>query len=273
LHEGGYDALADGGGSYRDILKNKAEAVQLEQEKREVKSDDVAQRLISEYEARLITEPKNMKLLRSLAELYSQKKEFDRAVEYCERIRSSEGGTDPSLDRLISEITIKKFEHALAQLDQSAPDYAERAARIEAQRDEFELADTKARAERYPTDLQIRYELGELYFRAGKISEAIQEFQKAQNYPAKRLQAMGYLGQCFARRGMNDLAARTLQNAIKEKPVFDDEKKELVYQLGSVLEKMNKREDAIEQFKQIYEMDIGYKDVAAKVDAYYASQG
>jgi tetratricopeptide (TPR) repeat protein len=83
---------------------------------------------------------------------------------------------------------------------------------------------------------------------------------------------MGYLGQCFARRGMNDMAARKLQDAIKEKPIFDEEKKELVYQLGSVLEKMNKREEAIEQFKAIYEIDIGYKDVAAKVDAYYAGQ-
>ena len=61
-----------------------------------------------------------------------------------------------------------------------------------------------------------------------------------------------------------------MQDAIKEKPGFDDEKKELIYQLGSVLEKMNKREEAIEQFKQIYEMDIAYKDVAAKVDAYYS---
>ena len=83
---------------------------------------------------------------------------------------------------------------------------------------------------------------------------------------------MSYLGQCFARRGMNDIAARTLQDAIKEKPIFDDEKKELVYQLGVVLEKMNKREEMIEQFKQIYEIDIGYKDVAARVDAYYSGQ-
>src|SRR5688572_22537920 len=49
LNEGGYEALADGKGSYRDILKNKAEAEQLEQEKREVKADDVSQRLIAEY--------------------------------------------------------------------------------------------------------------------------------------------------------------------------------------------------------------------------------
>ena len=59
----------------------------------------------------------------------------------------------------------------------------------------------------------------------------------------------------------------------EEKPVFDDEKKELIYQLGSILEKMGKKEDAIEQLKQIYEVDIGYKDVAAKVDAYYSGSG
>ena len=68
---------------------------------------------------------------------------------------------------------------------------------------------------------------------------------------------------------MNDLAARTLQNAIKEKSGFDEEKKELIYALGIVLEKMGKMDEAIEQFKQIYEIDYGYKDVAAKVEASY----
>ena len=49
LDEGGYDALADGTGSYRDILKNKEEAVSLEQQNRQVKTEDVAERLINEY--------------------------------------------------------------------------------------------------------------------------------------------------------------------------------------------------------------------------------
>ena len=35
---------------------------------------------------------------------------------------------------------------------------------------------------------------------------------------------------------------------------------------------MGKKEEAVEQFKQIYEMDIGYKDVSAKVEAFYAGQ-
>jgi hypothetical protein len=68
------------------------------------------------------------------------------------------------------------------------------------------------------------------------------------------------------------MAARKFQDAIKEKPNFDEEKKALTYQLGCVFEKMNKPEEAIEQFKIIYEEDIGYKDVSAKVDAYYASK-
>ena len=266
----GYDALATGTGSYRDILKDRQEAVSLEQQQRTVKSDDVAQGLINEYEARLPREPKNLKLLRSLAELYAQKKDFDRAVEYCERIRSGEGGNDPSLDRLIVDIQLKKFDHELSQLDSGDPDYEARAASIRSARDIFQIEDCKRRAEKYPTDLGIRFELGEFYFKAGKISEAIQEFQKSQAHPARRLQSMAYLGRCFARRGMNDLAARTLQNAIKEKPGMDDEKKELIYHLGCVFEKMNKHEEAIEQFKQIYEIDIGYKDVAAKVDAHYS---
>jgi hypothetical protein len=52
----------------------------------------------------------------------------------------------------------------------------------------------------------------------------------------------------------------------------DDEKKDLIYNLGSVLESMGKKEEAIEQFKIIYEMDIGYRDVGAKVDAFYSGQ-
>ena len=272
LSEGGYEALEGGTGSYRDILKNKDEAVSLEQEKRTVKTEDLAARLLAECEARIAQEPGNLRLLRSAAELCAQKNQFDKALEYYQRITTAEGAADPSLERAIAETTVKKFEHALAQLDPIAPDFAEQAARIKAERETYELEECRQRMEKYPNDLQIRFDLGELYFKTGKISEAISELQKAQNNPNKRIQAMGYLGQCYARRGMNDLAARTLQNAIKEKLTFDEEKKELIYTLGCVLEKTGKKPEAIEQFELIYAMDIRYKDVAAKVDAFYSGK-
>jgi tetratricopeptide (TPR) repeat protein len=273
LQTGGYEEVAAAGGSYRDILRNKEEAAQLEQASRVVKSDDVAGNLIAEYEARLQREPNNVKVLRNLAELFGQKKDFDRALEFYERIRSTEGGADPAIEKAIADTSLKKLELFKSQLDPSAADYSQRLAELDAQKAAFQLEECRKRAEKYPTDLHIRYELGVLFYNAGKISEAIQEFQKAQNNPQRRLSAIMYLGRCFAKRGMNDMAARRFQDALKEKPGFDDEKKELIYELGCVLEKMGKTDEAIEQFKQIYEADIGYRDVAAKVDAYYASNG
>jgi tetratricopeptide (TPR) repeat protein len=272
LDEGGYEALADGSGSYRDILKNKEEAVALEQENRQVRPEDVAARLIREYETRIKTEPNNLKLLRSLAELYTQKKEFDRALACYDRLKASETGSDPSLDRAIAETRARKFDHQMEQLDPAAPDYAEKVAQLQSEKQAYLLAECQKRVERFPTDLQIRFEMGQLYLQAGKIGEAIQEFQKAQNNPHRRIASMNALAQCFSRRRMFDLAARTLQNALKEKVVFDEEKKELIYNLGCVLDQMGRKEEAVEQFKLIYEVDIGYKDVAARVDAYYAGQ-
>jgi tetratricopeptide (TPR) repeat protein len=270
MDEGGYEKLADGQGSYRDILRNEKQAVSLEQENRVQKTEDQAARLIEEYERKLRSEPKNLKLIRNLAELYTQKQQYDRALQYYEQIRSSEGGNDPSLDRAVAETTARRFDSQLAELNPFAPETAALAEKIKADKLNFQITECHGRAERYPTDLAIRFEMGLLYFQAGRIGEAIAEFQKAQNNPHKRIPALNYLAQCFAKRKMFDLAARTLQNAIKEKSGFDEEKKSLVYELGCVLETMGRKEEAVDQFKLIYETDIGYKDVAAKVDAFYA---
>jgi tetratricopeptide (TPR) repeat protein len=272
LDEGGYNALADGNGSFRDILRNKEEAVSLEQEKRVQKDADVAARLIEEYETRLITDPNNLKLIRSLAELYTQKNNFTRVLALYDRVKNSELGGDATLDRAIADTMVRQFDFQISQLNPFDDATAAQTAIITARKLEFQLAETQKRVEKYPTDLAIRFELGLLLFQSGKIGEAIAEFQKAQANPHKRIAAMSYLAQCFAKRKMFDLAAKTLQNAIKEKPGFDEEKKELTYQLGCVLESMGKKEEAIEQFKIIYETDISYKDVSAKVDAYYAAQ-
>jgi tetratricopeptide (TPR) repeat protein len=269
LGEGGYGALESGKGSFRDILKDKQEAVMLEQQNRVVKTEDRAESLIKEYEGRLETEPNNLKLVRSLAELYTEKRQFDQAFALYDRVKNSEMGNDPSLEQAIAKTRVRQFDHQIEQINPFAPDQAAQIEQLKAAKLEFQVSECQKRVERYPTDLAIRYEMGALYYQIGKYSEAIQEFQKAQQNPHKRLAAMGYLAQCYAKKKIFDLAARTLQNAIKEKQIFDDEKKEMTYNLGTVYENMGKKEDAIEQFKLIYEVDSGYKDVAAKVEASY----
>lgn len=269
MAEGGYDAIASGNASYRDILRDKDEAVSLEQQNRVEKAEDIARRLIAEYEARLANEPKNLKLVRDIAEHYAQIKEFDRALEYYNKIVVEEGLNDPSLEKAISETVTRKYDYQISQLDPNAPDYAETVAKIKTERQEFLIKDCRRRVEKYPNDLAIRFEMGTHCFKAGKFSEAIQEFQKSQNNPHLRTRSLLFLGQSFLGRNMNDLAVRAFQNALKEKVGFDDERKEILYWLGITLEKMGKRDEAIEQFKLIYEEDIGFRDVAARVDAFY----
>ena len=173
LDQGGYNALEGGQGSYRDILKDKQQAASLEQEQRVVKTEDVTEKLIGEYEARLKTEPNNLKLVRQLAELYAQKKQFERSLELYDRIKNSEMGNDPSLERAIADTIVRRFDFQLEQLDPAAPDYAEQSAKIQAEKLNFQVTDCQKRVEKYPTDLAIRFEMGQLYFQTGKISEAI----------------------------------------------------------------------------------------------------
>ena len=273
MQKGGYEEVAERKGTFRDLLKDKEEAISLEQQGRQVKAEDVAERLIGEYEERLKTEPNNLKLLRSMAELLTQKKQFDRALGYYDRIKATEGGNDPTLDRAIAEAVLRKYDHQISKLDPTAPDFPDQTAKLQAEKQAYQLAECQKRAERFPTDLQIRFELGQLYFHAGKIGEAIAEFQKARGNPHRKTAALNYLGQCFSRKNMNDMAVRTFEDALKEKLVFDDEKKEITYNLACVLEKAGKGADAIKHFETIYAADINYRDVEKKVDDYHKQKG
>jgi len=129
-----------------------------------------------------------------------------------------------------------------------------------------QLDECRRRVERYPTDLEARFDLGQCYFETGLISEAISEFQQAEAFPARRIQSLIYLGQCLARRGMYDIAVEKLQQALNGDSASGAEKKELVYGLGCVLEAAGRREETLARFKQLHQADAAYKDVATKVE-------
>jgi tetratricopeptide (TPR) repeat protein len=72
--------------------------------------------------------------------------------------------------------------------------------------------------------------------------------------------------------GHDDDAIRQLQDELKKNPRMDREKKALLYSLGELYQKLGRDEEAIMQFKAIYETDIGFRDVATKVDAYWEAK-
>jgi hypothetical protein len=68
---------------------------------------------------------------------------------------------------------------------------------------------------------------------------------------------------------MLDLAMKQLEEASREILPMDAMKKEIVYNLGLVYERMGAGEKSLDCMKQIYEADYGYKDVATRVESSY----
>jgi len=106
--------------------------------------------------------------------------------------------------------------------------------------------------------------------KSGHYSDAIPELQRAQQNPNVRLRAMNLLGQCFVEKGMLDLAVSRFKTAASEIIAMDNVKKDVLYRLGLVYEKMGKKEDYLACMKEIYESDYGYADVAKRVEASYS---
>ena len=270
LGEGGYEKLAEGSGTFRDVIKDKTEAAQLEEQEKTTKSKESLQRLAAEYREKLAQNPNNLSLLRQLAEIYREAGNREQSLPLFEQLAASKQGADPEIHQILVELKLAQFDAEADQLDPADPNYQAKRQDLLRRKELCDFENCRSLAERFPTDLSLRLELGQHYLKQGKTTEAIKEFQRAQASAYLKTRAQRLLAECFCHRGMLDLAERTLQSAVKDKPELDDEKKELLYDLGVVLEKSGKSAEAIEQFKRIYEIDISFKDVANKVDQYYS---
>lgn len=276
MSTGGWETAKD----YRDLIKDKDAAVSLEQQNRVVKSEEAIDQQIVELYARAEQEPENVDVARRIASLFEQKEEIDSAVWWYNRASELTKHTDSSLVRKVTDLQNRQLELAIrtrlefleaAPHHEDAPRYREEVAALRKQKAEALIGDARKRVERNPTDLQFRYELGEQLLYAGLHTEAIPELQKARNNPNARIKAMNLLGQCYIAKGMLDLALRQFTEAVKELTIMDANKKEILYRLGLLYEKMGKKEQSLDCMKEIYDVDYGYEDVATRVEESYGS--
>lgn len=261
--------------SYRDLIKDKEAAISLEQKSRVKLTGEALDQQIAETYARHQAEPKNVDLARKLGALNEEKDDFETAASWYQYAADLTGGSDAGLVRKVSDLKMKESEREIAGHEEylaAHPDDAKRAGELAAakkKRAEILVGDARKRVERNPTDLQLRFELGEHLINAGNFREALPELQRARQNPNARLKAMNLLGRCYHELGMLDLAAKQLEEAVREILTMDGMKKEIVYNLGLVYEKIGDKDKLLSCMKQIYEADYGYKDVAVRVESSY----
>ena len=266
--------------SYRDLIKDKDLAVSLEQQNRMALSGESLEQQLTETYARHQTEPQSVDHARRLGILYEQKDDFENAIEWYRYAAELTNKSDAGLVRKVSDLSMKRsdreiaeHEEFLASIGPGHENYGERFGALQEakkKRAEILIDEARKRSERNPTDLQLRFELGEHLLNAGHFRDALPELQRARQNPNARLKAMNLLGRCYSELGMFDLAAKQLEEAAKEIVPMDSMKKEIVYNLGLVYEQMGDPAKSIACMKQIYEADYGYKDVATRVESSYA---
>jgi tetratricopeptide (TPR) repeat protein len=232
------------------------------------------------YEAHEAGNP-DREAARKLADIHYAKEDYDNALEYYRYLSALANDTDPGLLRKISDTEVRKLSGAIAVKEKELATIAPDSAEAEALRTELDelrrgkaeqmLGEARKRVDRNPTDLQYRFELGEQMVLAGHYKEAIPELQKARSNPNTRTKALNMLGKCYTERNMLDLAAKTLTDAAAEIPGMDGTKKDILYNLGLVYERMGQAEKSLDCMKEIYEVDYGYLDVAARVESSYTA--
>lgn len=254
-------------GDFRGKLKDEDEAAALEQGSRAQLVGSDLQRMIDTQRKKLEAEPDNLNLYRPLADSLVKAELFDEALEVLTRADEKTNHADPVIQRSISSVTVQIYQHNIKVL--KAEGDLEGAKAQEADMNAFLLEDAADKVARYPNDLGFKFDYGKMLMQTGELDKAIGQFQQAQRNPQRRIDALYYMGSCFKTKGQFDIAAAQLAKAAEELPSMDDKKISILYELGEVLEAQGKLEGAMEYYKQIYSVDIGYRDVAAKIEAGY----
>lgn len=260
---------AQKGGDYRDVLKDQEAAVKLEQESKMVKTADDADSLIEDALKKIEAEPRNVNYYLNLTSLYTQQKRFDEALAVIDQARELVGA-DAELDRRYTNVRLGKFEVEITALHDIGEEA--KAAEMETERDQYIFDDTVERVTRYPNDQHLRYELGLQYFKHGHYDDAIQQFQIAQKNPKDRVSALYHLALCFQKKGLLDMAVAQLKQALELLPTMNSDKMDIYYLMGEISLEENNLDDAAKFFKEVYRVDVTYRDIGKHIERIYAAQ-
>ena len=110
---GGWEST---GGDYRNVLKSKTEAEQLEQEAKVVKSADAIQEQIDLNFQKHQADPTNPNYSKAIAKLFEQRNDYASAIQWYAHAFEAGGRTDPSLEKTIGDLRLKTVEQELQAL-------------------------------------------------------------------------------------------------------------------------------------------------------------
>ena len=120
-------------------------------------------------------------------------------------------------------------------------------------------------------DLETHYNLGIAYREMGLLDEAIGEFQRVAKAVQKgkpfryAMNCSTLLGLCFMDKGEPKIASLWYQQALEVPGLEQETVLALRYDLGVALEEAGDSDKALDSFRQVYAMNIDYRDVSDRI--------
>jgi tetratricopeptide (TPR) repeat protein len=247
----------------RELIKDKGEARAIERSQRLQLTEEELREELAQLEARHADEP-SVATSRRLSEVHEKLGDAEEALSWAERALSMDREGFEVACR-VGDLRTKLLKKAVARAGKEGDEAL--AGQLERELHEFEVRDWTRRVELRPADATLRLQLGRRLVRAGEVDLAMPELQRAAVDPRCSRDAHALLGECFQKKGYLDLARKEYEKALGPLgTVLDERAKEILYTLGAIAEEAGEAAQARTHYSRVFEADVGYKDVAAKME-------
>ena len=261
--------------SLDDVTKDGDESKELEDADRAGLTKDQMKEKRDKLLVTYAEDQNNFNVVKQLARIYEDLEYWPESYNFYSWAYQL-SNKDVTIKDKAEQIRVKAGDEVVKQLEAQLandPDNAELQAQLtemKQERAQVSVKDAQARVDQNPTDPQLRFDLGIALYNSGNHNDAIPHLQQAKRNPHIRTRVLLTLGRSFDAKSMYDIALNQFQEALEDLHGMDGTKKEVLYEMGLIHTKMENKEAALDCFKQIYEVDYGYRDIAQRVEQSYS---
>ncbi len=260
-------------GDFRKSIKDREAQELLHAQEGMVKSEDQRMTVVKAARKQYKDNPTSVQNVMNLVDVLVDQQTEEADEEATKVLESAYQKTrEFNFKQKQGEVRIKSIKRRLRQTRSAAmADPADESAKslvgkLANQLLKAELEYYRRCSEHNPTDLNLKYEYGIRLMQNKQYDEAIPQFQQSQHNPRRRISSMNNIGKCFLMKAWVDDAIDVLLQAIES---YENDQdvigKEMRYNLARSYEQKGEKDQALDIYRKIAQIDFNYKDVRQRV--------
>jgi tetratricopeptide (TPR) repeat protein len=225
-----------------------------------------------ELERAVANNPTDVESYFALADIHIAEQRLGDAAHVLTKAIAASGGNLKARERLEDIDILRRQEQiAIAEKRATARRDAESQQLVEQLQQDlnsYELEVFNARAERYPNDLEAKFQLGVRLRKAGNYREAIPILSEAVKLDERQAMGLLELGECLQRTKQYDKALDNYLRAVAVSTTTEDIdlQKLARYRSGTLAAGLHNYDAAEEHLSALVAIDPAYKDAAPRLD-------